>query len=1044
MSKEIISFFDLDRNSIVELDQEAQNFTQEGLVLDQMTTDTIVVVNTQHNVTRRLFSDAFWRRQTIKNRSRIVLNLGSTWPDYLSPGTLVVQQVASLPSKQAEYSDIFHTTSILPLLPAGRKVTVTSKLLFAHDAVSFVIQAADMAASTVVGATRASIASSMRLLRHEGFSGAIWFSKGVRETSSACVFVAVPTKVTQSNDDENLDKIKSSLPTHLELAFTFDGTRLSKAGAISISRRASGLLNRGEASLEPLVPSNDVNPLVPSNSTPLAPSSVPPLVPSNVSLTFRVPIIYSFSGNASVVTPEFSEELAKYAAFRLNEPTRPHDQPGTLPTGAMIDQSPFVDDQDLPAVAVRASINISLFNSGTPVLGVVGAYTSTISEAIQNVFGSFDISQLSPASTSPTLSNKSIYPTFARVCSTDLNLAYVIINLVVQWQWKVVYMVSSSDDYSSGLSDAIASEAAIFGVYIGARIIVEPELPDYTAELQGLAQIQPRILLLMVGSDSVNPMISSLYRSNIHPVAVVAPDTVADLDMNYYAQQANVPVSYFKGWVVISDPIGFGPLYASFLDEIGNLDRTVWPHVADAIQLVPRLVSVVECYMVWADVIRRGSASGLDFTNGPTVYQELLQTSFVSLSGNLSFLPNGDRPPTYEVWNVQNNRQVHLGRWNQSTTLADLGVVVWPDGTTVVPIAVPHEWLSYTSPAGIVFMTLAAVGIVLCLMIIGIVIWQRSSRIVVAATWPFLIIMLIGAIIGLASVFSWLGKPSELTCSFRIWLPTIAFILILSPLLVKTWRIVRIFRTDTLDVKPIQLSQLIIIVSVLLGIQVIIDILWTALGSLQPILVLDSGKTHTLVLCTHNIYNQILLYITFGYQGLLILFGTYLAFRVRKVPRTYNESAWIARSIYNIALIAGLMIILGYTLGQYQILVLILLCVTTVVLAYTTMALLMGPKLYRLWKFPNQRKGAQQSNTAQSTSAPTAPPSSLHSGPRSQPHTSSSGSRPSSLQSSRRSPQASSASSPNHIAYGTTSSDTTSGNAHGKDDTMATEMVQAQ
>lgn len=102
---------------------------------------------------------------------------------------------------------------------------------------------------------------------------------------------------------------------------------------------------------------------------------------------------------------------------------------------------------------------------------------------------------------------------------------------------------------------------------------------------------------------------------------------------------------------------------------------------------------------------------------------------------------------------------------------------------------------------------------------------------------------------------------------------------------------------------------------------------------------------------------------TYAYIGLLIVSGGYLAFKVRKLPRDFNESKWIARTIYNISLFAILIIILGYSLSKYYIVVLILICVCTLAICYGSMLLMMAPKIWTLYKHPEKRSSISKNSS---------------------------------------------------------------------------------
>lgn len=260
---------------------------------------------------------------------------------------------------------------------------------------------------------------------------------------------------------------------------------------------------------------------------------------------------------------------------------------------------------------------------------------------------------------------------------------------------------------------------------------------------------------------------------------------------------------------------------------------------------------------------------------------------------------------------------------------------------------------------------LAAFGLLCVVLTLIVVIWQRESPIIVSSTWEFLIIMLIGSAIGYGSIFAWIGEPVPYLCALRIWLPPMAFVLIMAPLLAKTWRLHRIFTLANLKISPIPLWKLMIFAGVLVLIQVVICAFWIGLGSITTVSKIDpSNPTVENIVCEQTRSNQIATWITFGWTGLCLLIGGYYAFRVRNLPKEFNESRWIGFSIYNAALAAIIVIILGYSLPTFPSTVNILICIATFIVATGCIAFMMLPKVWNLIMHPEKRSGSHSRQTS--------------------------------------------------------------------------------
>src|SRR5689334_17503120 len=104
--------------------------------------------------------------------------------------------------------------------------------------------------------------------------------------------------------------------------------------------------------------------------------------------------------------------------------------------------------------------------------------------------------------------------------------------------------------------------------------------------------------------------------------------------------------------------------------------------------------------------------------------------------------------------------------------------IVYPMPTWEERIFDPH-----TTTTELVFYALAASGMLLCIFFGIITIIYRNHKVVKCATWKLLIIMLIGNMISLSSIFAWnMNNISNTTCTLIPILVGIGFIVTFTPL----------------------------------------------------------------------------------------------------------------------------------------------------------------------------------------------------------------------------------------------------------------------
>ena len=86
-------------------------------------------------------------------------------------------------------------------------------------------------------------------------------------------------------------------------------------------------------------------------------------------------------------------------------------------------------------------------NGSSPLIGVIGPFSSDVSVAVAPLLRVFEIPQISYGSTSVDLSNKEVYPTFFRTVPPDSFQAEAIVDILKHFNWSYVLTVNSEGNY---------------------------------------------------------------------------------------------------------------------------------------------------------------------------------------------------------------------------------------------------------------------------------------------------------------------------------------------------------------------------------------------------------------------------------------------------------------------------------------------------------------------------------------------------------------------------------------------------------------------
>ncbi|CAH2252066.1 G- coupled receptor family C group 6 member A-like [Pelobates cultripes] len=206
------------------------------------------------------------------------------------------------------------------------------------------------------------------------------------------------------------------------------------------------------------------------------------------------------------------------------------------------------------------------------------------------------------------------------------------------------------------------------------------------------------------------------------------------------------------------------------------------------------------------------------------------------------------------------------------------------------------EYFYWENTFAVTLMTFALFGSLLVLIAALLFIKYKDTPAVRAAGGNYSYLMIISLLFSLASIWLFIGEPSNTICQFRQPLYGISFTLCVSCILIKSLRIILAFEFANKLVNITKLTyKPIVIITVLSGLQICNCILWLALK--RPFYKEMYTIPHLIVLqCDEGSY--IPFGIMLGYIGCLALTCFILAYKGRKLPEKYNEARSIAFSMF--------------------------------------------------------------------------------------------------------------------------------------------------
>ncbi|KAL6636342.1 7 transmembrane sweet-taste receptor of 3 GCPR-domain-containing protein [Neocallimastix sp. 'constans'] len=209
------------------------------------------------------------------------------------------------------------------------------------------------------------------------------------------------------------------------------------------------------------------------------------------------------------------------------------------------------------------------------------------------------------------------------------------------------------------------------------------------------------------------------------------------------------------------------------------------------------------------------------------------------------------------------------------------------------------KYVEFGSPTTIIMIIIVAIEIIITCVVTYYLVKHRNFIEIRRSSPLFLITMLVGIILAFCSILTYIGKPTKFICILRPYVLVFTFGLTFFSLLLKTFRIKVIFDKVNIQVKD---SNLIMYLCILLGFELILVTIWSIAAGMEPVVKMVSKEMHYYV-CQNNKdlgkYIQTALIVI---NGLTLVYGCYLAYKVKNVYSEYNESKVIGLSIYGIVI----------------------------------------------------------------------------------------------------------------------------------------------
>ncbi|XP_038071183.1 metabotropic glutamate receptor 3-like [Patiria miniata] len=300
------------------------------------------------------------------------------------------------------------------------------------------------------------------------------------------------------------------------------------------------------------------------------------------------------------------------------------------------------------------------------------------------------------------------------------------------------------------------------------------------------------------------------------------------------------------------------------------------------------------------------------------------------------------------------------------------GQTEWPDPSRTQCRQIAPTPMDYGNHVVILLLTLSGLGIALCALTAVLALAYRNHALIKCSSRELICVNVLGLTLAFVTGGLILLPPVPTTCIVAETGIAFSFTLSFAPTLLKVVRIYRIFQAGRRSVKRPRFispkSQMTMVV-----LFVLIQVLIAAVSILT-----SPSKPETLARPNANgMMHVVELFCQFGvgfyasglYNLLLILGCCLAAFKARKVPSNYNESKFIAVSVYS-TLVLCLAAVPVYTTAVDVLQKLATVCLAVQLNAYLTLVCVYLPKLCAILSVKEGGVTLTACNTAPCSQAP--------------------------------------------------------------------------
>lgn len=367
------------------------------------------------------------------------------------------------------------------------------------------------------------------------------------------------------------------------------------------------------------------------------------------------------------------------------------------------------------------------------------------------------------------------------------------------------------------------------------------------------------------------------------------------------------------------------------------------------------------------DVNRKGG----NLLNGTQVFQSLLKLPiFYGASGPVAFDMKGDRLyGAVDFFNRVNGSWRQVATWRNESNDTELVTavltleqqIIFLNGMRVAPTDLERLYADWSDGGGLSMVLITCLLLICVAGSAAIIMKHRHNDLIRASSPFFLMATLAGIAFALTSNFFLVGLPTRF-CGARYWFLLIGFAVSYGSLVAKNWRVWRLWSDESMKIIRITNIKLFSFLGIFVLPFLVLLVLWSVVDPPVPTF---SGH---LVGCRSSTGATTWLIVAFAMVLLALGIGSFLSFKVRKIPNLYNECRHIALASYNLGVAITIGLVLHQVLAEISYVASFICWCLGILFGFGGMfIILFGPKFYLVILHPDKISAMSSGRSAGKT-----------------------------------------------------------------------------